>query len=197
MKVFTHCLLTRIRRTLDEAQPVEQAGFRRKFSTLDHIITCCRLIEAAREYQESLVLTFVDYKKAFDSVEPAKVWKALEEQGVESRYIKRGKWGLLPYLGGCRIPLAGLRLTLAGTGQPPNRDMVHRAERMLGYHKAQLTKAENALRKKIADVDPTIMERVILTRNPGMDMEAILDRKQCLIISASTIDHAVSFLKSR
>ncbi|RCN30009.1 hypothetical protein ANCCAN_24221 [Ancylostoma caninum] len=82
------CLLTRIRRTLDEAQPVEQAGFRRKFSTLDHIITCCRLIEAAREYQEPLVLTFVDYKKAFDSVEPAKVWKALEEQGVESRYIK-------------------------------------------------------------------------------------------------------------
>ncbi|RCN43593.1 hypothetical protein ANCCAN_10436 [Ancylostoma caninum] len=50
-KVFTCCLLTRIQRTLDEARPVEQAGFRRKFSTLDHI-TCCRLIEAAREYQE-------------------------------------------------------------------------------------------------------------------------------------------------
>ncbi|KIH60190.1 hypothetical protein ANCDUO_09565 [Ancylostoma duodenale] len=95
-KVFTHCLLTRIRRTLDEAQPVEQAGFRRKFSTLDHIITCCRLIETAPEYQEPLVLTFVDYKKAFDSMEPAKVWKALEEQGVEQRYTKSnyGGWGV-------------------------------------------------------------------------------------------------------
>ncbi|EYC05138.1 hypothetical protein Y032_0084g1798 [Ancylostoma ceylanicum] len=80
--------MTRIRRTLDEAQPVEQAGFRRKFSTLDHIITCCRLIEVAREYQEPLVLTFIDYRKAIDSVKPAKVWKALEEQGIEARYTK-------------------------------------------------------------------------------------------------------------
>ncbi|VDL74696.1 unnamed protein product [Nippostrongylus brasiliensis] len=40
------------------------------------------------EYHEPLVLTFVDYKKAFDSVEPAKVWEALEEQGVETRYTK-------------------------------------------------------------------------------------------------------------
>ncbi|EPB66985.1 hypothetical protein ANCCEY_13926 [Ancylostoma ceylanicum] len=85
-KVFTRSTLTRIRRTLDEAQPVEQPGFRRKFSTMDHIITCCRLIEVAREYQEALVLTFIDYKKAFDSVEPARVRKALEEQGVEARY---------------------------------------------------------------------------------------------------------------
>ncbi|KIH60087.1 hypothetical protein ANCDUO_09669 [Ancylostoma duodenale] len=87
-KVFMRCLLTRTRRTLDEVQPVEQADFRRKFSTVDHIITCCRLIEAAREYQELLVLTFVDYKKAFDSVEPAKVWKAPEEQGGEMRHTK-------------------------------------------------------------------------------------------------------------
>ncbi|EPB74532.1 hypothetical protein ANCCEY_06389 [Ancylostoma ceylanicum] len=80
--------MTRIRRTLDEAQPVEQAGFQRNFSTLDHKITCCRLIEVAREYQEPLVLTFIDYKKAFDSMEPAKVWKAQEVQGAEARYTK-------------------------------------------------------------------------------------------------------------
>ncbi|EYC39515.1 hypothetical protein Y032_0653g1181 [Ancylostoma ceylanicum] len=39
-------------------------------------------------YKEPLVLTFIDYKKAFDSVEPAEVWKAPEEQGVEARYTK-------------------------------------------------------------------------------------------------------------
>ncbi|VDL86996.1 unnamed protein product [Nippostrongylus brasiliensis] len=48
-KVFSRCLLSRRKRTLDEEQPIEQAGFRRKFSTLDHTLTCCRVIEAARE----------------------------------------------------------------------------------------------------------------------------------------------------
>ncbi|VDL86622.1 unnamed protein product, partial [Nippostrongylus brasiliensis] len=71
-KVFTRCILARIRGTLKEAQPIEQAGFRKGYSTLDHILTCCRLIEVAQEYHEPLVLTFVDYKKAFDFVEPAK-----------------------------------------------------------------------------------------------------------------------------
>ncbi|EYC43143.1 hypothetical protein Y032_0502g2631 [Ancylostoma ceylanicum] len=48
-KISTRSIMTRIRRTLDEAQPVEQTGFRRKLSTLDHMITSCRLIEVARE----------------------------------------------------------------------------------------------------------------------------------------------------
>ncbi|XGW34435.1 hypothetical protein V3C99_018375, partial [Haemonchus contortus] len=87
-KVFTRCLLARIRRKLDEAQPVEQAGFRRKFSTLDHIITCCRIIEAAREHHEPLKLTFIDYQKAFDSIEREKIWSVLNEQGIDPRYTE-------------------------------------------------------------------------------------------------------------
>ncbi|EPB80781.1 hypothetical protein ANCCEY_00187 [Ancylostoma ceylanicum] len=38
--------------------------------------------------KEPLVLTFIDYKKAFDSVEPATIWKALAQQGVEAWYTK-------------------------------------------------------------------------------------------------------------
>ncbi|KAK6749720.1 hypothetical protein RB195_001993 [Necator americanus] len=44
-KVFTKIILTRISRTLDEAQPQEQAGFRQGFSCLDHIQTVSRVIE--------------------------------------------------------------------------------------------------------------------------------------------------------
>uniref|UniRef100_A0A7I4YXJ4 Reverse transcriptase domain-containing protein n=1 Tax=Haemonchus contortus TaxID=6289 RepID=A0A7I4YXJ4_HAECO len=86
-KLLTRCILARIRSTLEEAQPVEQAGFRRNFSTLDHIATCRRLIEASRGHRLPLVMTFIDYKKAFNSVEPLKVWEALEEQGVERIYV--------------------------------------------------------------------------------------------------------------
>ncbi|KAK6748230.1 hypothetical protein RB195_001075 [Necator americanus] len=62
-KVFTKIILTRISRTLDEAQPQEQAGFRQGFSCLDHIQTVSRVIEVCREYRLPLVLTFVDYEK--------------------------------------------------------------------------------------------------------------------------------------
>ncbi|KAK6743278.1 hypothetical protein RB195_010501 [Necator americanus] len=44
-KVFK-IILTRISRTLDEAQPQEQAGFRQGFSCLDHIQTVSRVIES-------------------------------------------------------------------------------------------------------------------------------------------------------
>ncbi|KAL6734854.1 hypothetical protein Aduo_005348 [Ancylostoma duodenale] len=67
----------------------------------------------------------------------------------------------------------------------------------LGYHKAQLTKASNTLRQKIADVDHTIMERVLLTGNTDTDVEAVHGRKHCLFTTASSIRRSVSLLKSR
>ncbi|EYB90115.1 hypothetical protein Y032_0223g2663 [Ancylostoma ceylanicum] len=87
-KVFTRPLLARIRRTLRKlSQYVEQVGFRRGFSTIDHIATCTRIIEACREHQMPLVMTFIDYCKAFDSVEYHTAWESLLEQGVERNYV--------------------------------------------------------------------------------------------------------------
>lgn len=87
-KVFTKCVLNRIRRSLEEAQPVEQAGFRRSFSTLDHIHAIQRVLEIGREYQIPLTLVFIDFHKAFDSVEPGSIWDCLRTQGVEQAYIE-------------------------------------------------------------------------------------------------------------
>nr|pir hypothetical protein Y105C5A.f - Caenorhabditis elegans [Caenorhabditis elegans] len=77
----------RMRRSLDEAQPVEQAGFRRSFSAIDHIHSLQRLLEVGREYQIPLTLVFIDFKKAFDSVEHQAIWKSLDEQGADGAYI--------------------------------------------------------------------------------------------------------------
>ncbi|KAE9412159.1 hypothetical protein Angca_005538, partial [Angiostrongylus cantonensis] len=65
-KLFTGVILNRIDRTLDEGQPCEQAGFRKGFSTMDHIHTLTRLIEVSRVHKRPLCLTFIDLEKAFD-----------------------------------------------------------------------------------------------------------------------------------
>ncbi|KAK6764449.1 hypothetical protein RB195_024680 [Necator americanus] len=65
-KVFTEIILTRISRVLGEGQPQKQAGFRQRFSCMDHIQTVSRVIGVCREYSLFLVLTFLlDYGKAF------------------------------------------------------------------------------------------------------------------------------------
>ncbi|KAK6755816.1 hypothetical protein RB195_014293 [Necator americanus] len=78
----------RIFRTLDEAQPQEQDGFRQEISCLDHIQTVSKVKEVSREWRLPLVLTFVDYEKAFDSVETNAELSALVDQGVDASYVR-------------------------------------------------------------------------------------------------------------
>ncbi|KAE9417744.1 hypothetical protein Angca_006109, partial [Angiostrongylus cantonensis] len=87
-KLVTLVILNRFDRTLDKRQPCEQAGFRKVFSTMDHIHTIARLIEVLREYKRPLRLTFIDLQKAFDSIEIEAVMEALGGQGVPTQYIK-------------------------------------------------------------------------------------------------------------
>ncbi|XGW09915.1 hypothetical protein V3C99_011857 [Haemonchus contortus] len=88
-KSFTKALLNRVERILDEYQPVEQTGFRKNFSCMDniHAREVCQLIERSREYRLPLALLFVDYKKAFDSVEINAVLNALVQAGVDPAYV--------------------------------------------------------------------------------------------------------------
>ncbi|KAK6749314.1 hypothetical protein RB195_001738 [Necator americanus] len=81
-KLFTRVILSRIERKLDEGQPCEQAEFRKELSTIDHIHTVSKLIEVSEMYKMSLCLTFIDLKKAFDTVETKAVMEALDNQGV-------------------------------------------------------------------------------------------------------------------
>ncbi|KAK6736143.1 hypothetical protein RB195_019052 [Necator americanus] len=87
-KLFTRVVLNRIEKVLDEGQPCEQAGFRKGFSTIDHIHIVSKLIKVSREYKMPLCLTFIDLKKAFDSVEIEAVVEALDNQGIPTQYIK-------------------------------------------------------------------------------------------------------------
>ncbi|KJH45567.1 hypothetical protein DICVIV_08371, partial [Dictyocaulus viviparus] len=72
----------------NEEQPREQAGFRKGFSTMDHIHTITSLIEVSREYKKPLCLTFIDLKKAFDSLDTEAFMEALTNQALPTSYIK-------------------------------------------------------------------------------------------------------------
>ncbi|EYC21713.1 hypothetical protein Y032_0018g3494 [Ancylostoma ceylanicum] len=87
-KIFMRVIYARMERTLDDNMPREQAGFRRRFSTIDHIFTISQLTERCREYKLPLCLLFVDFEKAFDSVEHNAVLRAMTDQGVEAAYVR-------------------------------------------------------------------------------------------------------------
>lgn len=68
-RLFTRVIVNRLEKKLEFYQPREEAGFRSGFSTNDHLQTLKTVIEKCNEYRKPLILTFVDYEKAFDSIE--------------------------------------------------------------------------------------------------------------------------------
>lgn len=86
-KILMKIIKNRIYDTLDRSQPPEQAGFRKKFSTVDHIQTLTQIIEKTKEYRIDVVLAFIDFNKAFDSIYHHSAWKALATQGVPENII--------------------------------------------------------------------------------------------------------------
>ena len=87
-KLFTKVMANRMSSVLDEAQTADQAGFRRKFCTTDHIFTVNHVIQNCKEYNIPLYMMFIDYRKAFDSIEYNAVWKSLQDQGVHWQLIR-------------------------------------------------------------------------------------------------------------
>ena len=53
--------------------PDVQAGFRKARGTRDQIANNCWIMEKMREFLKNICL--IDYKKAFDCVDPSKLWK--------------------------------------------------------------------------------------------------------------------------
>ncbi|XP_072395388.1 uncharacterized protein [Diabrotica undecimpunctata] len=81
-------ITTRLDKKLNLYQSREQAGFKVNFGTNDHLQTIKQLIEKSIEYNKPLVLPFVDFHKAFDSVELDSVIEVLNESRIDSRYSR-------------------------------------------------------------------------------------------------------------
>ena len=67
-KLFSMLLNARMESILDQAQSVDQAGFRNCFGVDDHLLTAGMLIEGCAEFNVPLWARTVDFRKAFDTV---------------------------------------------------------------------------------------------------------------------------------
>ena len=62
--------------------PEIPSGFTKSRGTRDHIANIQWITEKAREFQKNIYFCFIDYAKAFDSVDHNKLWKILKEMGI-------------------------------------------------------------------------------------------------------------------
>ena len=75
-------LQARLQQYVNQELPDVQAGFRTGRGTRDQIANIRWIMEKAREFQKSIYFCFIDYAKAFDSVDHNQLWKILKEREI-------------------------------------------------------------------------------------------------------------------
>ena len=69
---------------MNEELPDVQAGFRKDRGTRGQIANIYWIIEKAREFPKNIYFCFIDYTKAFDSVDHNKQWKILQQMEIQT-----------------------------------------------------------------------------------------------------------------
>jgi hypothetical protein len=87
-KTYNRILLNRIREPLDSILRINQAGFRKGRSCTDQIHILRRLLEGAIDKQLPIYTTFIDFKKALDSIERKTMFDILRHYGVPMKMVK-------------------------------------------------------------------------------------------------------------
>ena len=75
-------LQTGLQQYMNKELPDVQAGFIKGSATRDQIANIHWIIEKAREFQKNIYFCFINYTKAFDSVDYNKLRKILKEMGI-------------------------------------------------------------------------------------------------------------------
>ena len=79
--------MERIRSHLEPLLRINQNGFHTGKSTAAKIVTLRRLIEGVKATQLQAIITFVDFKKAFDSIHRGKLMKILSAYCVPKKIV--------------------------------------------------------------------------------------------------------------
>ena len=82
-KVMLKILQARLQQYMNHELLDVQANFR---EGRDQIANIFWVIKKVREFQKNIYFCFIDYAKAFDSVNHNKLWKILQEMGIPTTW---------------------------------------------------------------------------------------------------------------
>ena len=86
-KVLMTILLERLKPQIEDYMSDEQAGFRRDRSTVQQILALRLIAEKARRKNKNIYNCFVDFQKAFGSIDQKVTWAVLQSYGVDNQLI--------------------------------------------------------------------------------------------------------------
>lgn len=87
-KLFMRMILQKSTNMFDEHLSVNQAGFRHDYSTVDHLFVIQQIIEKHKEFNKDVAIAFVDFTKAFDSIEHPFLWQSLKNNNINEKFIR-------------------------------------------------------------------------------------------------------------
>ena len=81
-KVMLKILQASLQQYMNLGLPDVQTGFRKDRGTRGQIANIHWILEKAREFQKNIYFCFIDYAKAFDSMDHNKLWEIIKEMGI-------------------------------------------------------------------------------------------------------------------
>ena len=88
-KIYTSILEKRLNEFIETNNilPIEQAGFRKKQSTVDHIFTLYAMITKQLSMNRKLYVAFVDYSRCYDTINKNALFTVLERNGISGNFL--------------------------------------------------------------------------------------------------------------
>ena len=86
-KSYNRMILNRVRPELDRHLRTNQNGFRVGRTTVGHILALRRLIEGVKANNLPAIMTYIDFRKAFDTIHRGKMLKILRAYGIPAQIV--------------------------------------------------------------------------------------------------------------